>query len=66
MTVMALFRHGVMSDLSPPSGVERKSHFSAGKTAFDPFRTSRSTKIANLCGDALVWRFLRPRMFELI
>jgi hypothetical protein len=29
-----------MSELSPLSGVERKSHFSAGKTAFDPKRTS--------------------------
>ena len=37
---LALLGHAVMSDLSPISGVERKSRSRAGRTAFDPLQTS--------------------------
>jgi hypothetical protein len=37
---MALFGHGAMSDLSPLSGVKRKSDFRAVRAALDPERTS--------------------------
>src|SRR5204863_9147772 len=33
---MALFGHGAMSDLSPLSGVKRKSNFGAAKSVDDP------------------------------
>jgi hypothetical protein len=36
---MALFGHGAMSDLSPLSGVKRKSDFGAVRSEFDPERT---------------------------
>jgi hypothetical protein len=36
---MALFGHGPMSDLSPLSGVERKSDLGAVRSEFDPQRT---------------------------
>ena len=37
--VWALFGHGLMSDLSPLSGVERKSNFRAVRSVDDPKRT---------------------------
>ena len=39
---MALFGLGAMSELSPLSGVKRKSVFGAVRAAFDPTRTSAS------------------------
>jgi hypothetical protein len=36
---VALFGHGLMSDLSPLSGAERKLAFGTVKAAFDPERT---------------------------
>ncbi len=38
-SLMALFGHGAMSDLSPLSGVKRKLDFGAVRAAFDPERT---------------------------
>ena len=37
-------RHAVMSELSSLPGSMRKSHFWAGKTVFDPERTSTASK----------------------
>ena len=45
---MALFGHGAMSDLSPFSGVWRKSDFGAVRSAFDPERTS-SVRLIVFC-----------------
>jgi hypothetical protein len=40
MTLLALFGHGSMSDLSPLSGEERKSNFGAARSVNDPTQTS--------------------------
>jgi hypothetical protein len=36
---MALFGHGAMSELSPLSGVKRKSKFGTATSVIDPERT---------------------------
>jgi hypothetical protein len=38
--------HGAMSELSPLSRVERKSHSRAGRTAFDPTATLHALSLA--------------------
>src|SRR5258707_8064686 len=43
---LAPLRHGAMSELSPLSGVRRKSHFGAVRAAFDPNATLRPAILA--------------------
>ena len=51
---MALFGHGAMSDLSPLSGVKRKSVFGAVRSAFDPSATSAVIPLAAIfCKDVV-------------
>jgi hypothetical protein len=45
---MAQNGHGPMSDLSPLSGEERKSHFGAVMSPFDPHRTL-GIDLGNIC-----------------
>jgi hypothetical protein len=45
---MALFGLGAMSDLSPLSGVKRKSDLRADRSAFDPERTFVPSRILRL------------------
>jgi Flp pilus assembly pilin Flp len=55
---VALLGHAVMSDLSPLSGVERKSRSRAGRTAFDPERTFK--KAMDVCSTGGVAHSPRP------
>ena len=43
MAAIARNGHAAMSDLSPLSGVKRKSDFGAVRAAFDPERTPKSS-----------------------
>lgn len=49
-----------MSDLSPLSGVEQKSHFGAGRSAFD--HKGLCVKAASYM---FMWRFLRPHIIAI-
>jgi hypothetical protein len=42
---MALFGHGAMSELSPLSGVKRKSKFGAATSVIDPEQNKRFTSM---------------------
>src|SRR5712672_3646716 len=44
---LALFGHGPMSDLSPLSGVKRKSNFGAVRSVDDPQRTSDPVNVGS-------------------
>ena len=50
--LLALFRHGAMSELGLLSGVERKSKFGAATSVIDPTRTSPS----RLRPPRLIWQ----------
>src|SRR5260370_15436255 len=54
LPLLALFGHGAMSDLSPLSGVKRKSVFGAVRSAFDPSATSAVIPLAAIfCKDVV-------------
>ena len=55
---MAHLGHGVMSDLSPLSGVERKLDFGAARSPLDPSRTLHPIFLLSQ------FEFWRPRRWQ--